>query len=245
MVKKENAIAPVEQASGQIVVPNKGVSLDRYGALDMSKIELTNVILIQGDNTLKTTINCNDGDFVVDNMNVGRNFEAQVIAAHKLYDVFQNDPTKNDYEQAGYLRTIQAVYNPDLEPVDPMEDYPLLYKDSLGLFYQHKVTLLLSIAGFPYKFVFNSRPKQIAVQQILTQMTKLTALNGLSDPIEGVFRFFSEDFQTKPRPGFKSKKIQTIKVAWSRPATDDEITRAAMYINIDLTREKPSEVLDA
>jgi hypothetical protein len=241
-MNKKNEIVT---ASPQLPQTKGAVSLDRYDALDLSKIALSSLILIQGDNPLKKTISCDDGDFVVDNMNLGKSFDAQIVAAHKLYDVFQNDPTKNDYDQAGYLRTIKSAYDPSLEAVDPNDDYPDLYTDPLGLFYQYKMTLLLCLAGFPYKFVCKGKPKQIAGQKILTQAAKLTALNGLNDPIEGVFKFFSSDFQTKARPGIKSKIIQTFEVGWSRAATDDEIARAAMYINVDLTREKPSEVLDA
>jgi len=227
---------------------------------NVADLRPSSMILVQGNNTLKDTLGCKNGDFVADNVVFGSSFECQPVQSEFLVDVWKSDPSvdggapKEDFVET--IAEVKDFYSPQTCPVvydaegkeilltaieNPRDksnlEFPLVCLGNNGRFYQRKKVLIVAVNGMPYRLVFKSRSKMLSYNTIMGTITKSLLPNKISSPVEGVFEIFSE-----AKMSANNKPYCTLNAKFVRVATDDELIAVAPFRNIDITKVKESEL---
>lgn len=228
---------------GNQIQKTGSTSLDISAFKGFSAADLvpSNLILIQGDNDLKGKIGCSNGDFVADNVNLGPELEFSFIKSDFLYDLYTGALTeKKGRLEIGsnneYQETIeQDNAPPSIQQIDPNDEWPVLFQDDQGLYYQSKVVFIMMVNEMPYRLVFKSRSKHIAAKGLFNTITKATKALKLEDPREAVFKLFAKKMKGK------DADYWSLDCSYLRPATEQELITIANFQGVDVKASKEEE----
>lgn len=241
----KNEITPAKQTTTAIAKPSTNIlDISSFEGFNPADMKPTNIVLVQGDSGFKDTLGAKNGQFVCDNMIVGDSFEFIPIKSEKFLDVFKSDPTVENAPREDYIGTVKdapTILSKDgriieLTPVKEEEQYPLLFIGSDGFYYQCKTILVLALNGLPYKMIFKSRPKQIAIKNILETIFKASKFHHLEDFIEGVYKMHSQEMTSKI-----GKKFLSLQCSFVRKSEDNELIVTSRYRTIDVSKTDKEE----
>ena len=155
-----------KQTKNEIAKANNNIlDISAFGSFQMSDITPSTLVLVQGNNALKDSIGCKNGDFVADNMTFGTEVEFIPIASETFFDVFVSDPTiEGGAPREDYVETIKETHTiytadgrvVDLTPLNDTEMFPIVFLGNNGRYYQRKKVLIIAVNGMPYRMVFKS-----------------------------------------------------------------------------------------
>ena len=220
MTKKNTEVAKTETIT----------DISRFEGFDDMGIDMSYLILVQGNTELKDTLGAKNGDWVLDEQVLGNSVEVVPLKSERIYDVYEGELDADNKIEGEYVETLapHQISKDDLEPAYEAK-MPTVFYNKEGQLVESKIVLTLAVDGMPCKLVCRGTAKQIAAKQFRDIVLKACKANDLQDPIEGVFKFTSYERERKVKGVVKNKYV-SFTGSFVRKLDDESVAAVAGFI---------------